>query len=157
MKRTSTISVQVVALALMAALAAGLSSSATAGTLAHASKAKAKPKAISCKALISTGLLIHDVTVDTGIAPEVDPAIEVNPQFRGPLQGITLRQCTSFWANDSGNATAYGNCQGCTAAPFEWYAGTAVTTRQFDRMYNAETASSGIGNEHGGPFTALRG
>ena len=59
MKRTSTASVLVgSAGARGCAGTAGLTSSATAGTLAHASKhkRKAKPKALSCKALISEEL-----------------------------------------------------------------------------------------------------
>jgi hypothetical protein len=144
----------------MAALAAGLTSGATAGTLARPSKHNAKPKAISCKALIAPSLLIQDVTVDTGIAPEMDPpAAEVNPHYdrRGPRKGITLRLCAVYWANDGyGNGPAYGNCQGCGTSPFIWYAGTAVTTAQFNRLYNAEDFNSTLGNEGGGPFTKQR-
>jgi hypothetical protein len=159
MKRTRSRSVLVAALALMAVLAAGLTSGATAGTLAHASKHKAKPKAISCKALIAPSLLIQDVTVDTGIAPEVDPATEVNPNLdkRGPRKGITLRLCGLYFANEgSGNGTAYGNCQGCGTPALYWYAGTAVTTAQFNRLYTAEEFNSTLGSEGGVPFTKQR-
>ena len=143
--------VLVAALALMAVLAAG--------PLAHASKHKAKPKAISCRALIAGSLLTNDIAKDTGIAPQVDPVIEVNPHYdkRGPRKGITLRQCTMYWANDGyGNGPAYGNCQGCGTEPIMWYAGTAVTTAQFNRLYNAEEVGDTIGNEGGGPFTKQR-
>jgi hypothetical protein len=132
MKRTSTISVRVAALGLMVALAAGLTSSATAGTLAHARKHKAKPKAISCKALIAPSLLTHEVTVDTGIAPVVNPATEINDTHqRGTLAGVPLRQCALYWGNadGTGNATAYGYCAGCQPPAIWWTAGTAVTTR----------------------------
>jgi hypothetical protein len=157
MKRSTT-SVLMAALALVA-LAVGLTSSAPAGTLAHTSKHKPKPKAIHCKALIAPSLLIHDIAADTGTAPEVDPVTEVNPHYdrRGPRKGITLRLCAMYWANDgTGNATAYGNCNGCGAPPLFWYAGTAVTTRQFNRLYRAETSSSTLGPESGGPFTKRR-
>jgi hypothetical protein len=158
MKRTrTTTAVLVAALAITAALAAGLTSGATAGTPAHASTHKAKPKAISCKALIAPSLLTHDVTVDTGIAPVVDPATEADPHYdkRGALVGITLRQCFMFWGNadGTGNATAYGYCAGCQPPAFEWYAGTAVTTRQFNRLYNNESVNGSIGNQSGPPFT----
>ncbi len=140
MKPTSMASVLMAALALVAALAIGLTSSAAAGTLAHASKhkhKKAKPKARSCKALISGSSLIHDVAVDTGTAPDVDPVVEDNPHYdkRGPFKGITLRRCEMFWTgpNYYGNASAYGEAYSGT--PFTWYAGTAVTTRQFTRTY----------------------
>jgi hypothetical protein len=159
MKRASRTAGLVAAVALMAALAAGLTSSATAGTLAHASKSTAKPKAISCRALLASSLLIHDVTVDTGTAPEVDPVTEVDPHYdkRGPRKGITLRLCSMYWANDGyGNGTAYGNCNGCGTPAIIWYAGTAVTTRQFDRLYHAETLSNTLGSEGGGPFTMQR-
>jgi hypothetical protein len=143
----------------VAALAVSLTSGAMAGTLAHASKHKAKPKAISCKALIAPSLLIQDVAADTGIAPEVDPATEVNPHYdkRGPRKGITLRQCSLYWSHDGyGNGTAYGNCQGCGTTPLVWYAGTAVTTAQFNRLYNAEEMGDTLGSEGGGPFTKQR-
>ena len=159
MKRTSTMSVLVAALALMAALAVGLASGATAGTLAHASKHTVKPKAISCRALIAPSLLIHYVTADTGIAPEVDPVTEVNPHRdrRGPRKGITLRLCGLYFTNEGlGNATAYGSCQGCGASALYWYAGTAVTTAQFNRLYNAEEINSTLGSEGGEPFTKQR-
>lgn len=160
MKRTSMTLVLVAALALIAALAAGLTAGATAGTLAHATKHKAKhkakPKAISCKALIQGSLLIHDVTVDTGTAPEMDPATETNLHFkRGPRKGITLRTCLMSWTNDD-EGRAYGNCGGCGTPPFVWYAGTAVTTQQFDRLYNAESSNGSLGGEFGGPFTKQR-
>lgn len=69
MGRKSTRSVLVAAFARTAALAVGPTSSATAGRRAQASKPKAKPKAISCMALIKPSLLVHDVAVDTGTAP----------------------------------------------------------------------------------------
>jgi hypothetical protein len=159
MKRRGMTSALVAALVLMAALAVGLTSGAAAGTLVHASKHKAKPKAISCRALIAPSLLTQDITVDTGIAPEVDPVTEINPHLdkRGPRKGITLRLCGMYWANDGyGNGTAYGNCQGCGTSALYWYAGTAVTKAQFNRLYNAEDFNSTLGSEGGGPFTKQR-
>jgi hypothetical protein len=155
MKRTSTTSVLVAALALMAALAAGLTSSATAGTLAHASK----PKAISCRALIAPSLLIHDVAVDTGNAPVVNPATEINDTKKhGPLAGVLMRQCALFWGNadEHGNATAYGYSPGAQPPAIWWIAGTAVTTRQFNRLYDAESVNGSIGNQSGPPFVKQR-
>ncbi|MFL5829975.1 MAG: hypothetical protein ACJ76X_08685 [Solirubrobacteraceae bacterium] len=155
MKRTSTISVRVAALGLMVALAAGLTSSATAGTLAHTSKAKPKLKAISCKALIAPSLLTHEVTVDTGIAPVVNPATEINDTHqRGTLAGVPLRQCALYWGNadGTGNATAYGYCAGCQPPAIWWTAGTAVTTRQFNRLYADESVNGSFGNQTGPPF-----
>ena len=156
MKRTrTTTAVLVAALAITAALAAGLTSGATAGTPAHASTHKAKPKAISCKALIAPSLLTHDVTVDTGIAPVVDPATEINDtKQHGPLAGVPIRQCALYWGNadNTGNVTAYGYCSGCQPPPIWWIAGTAVTTRQFNRLYAAESVNGSIGNQSGPPF-----
>ena len=156
MNRMRMTPVSVAALALAAALAAGLTSGATAGTLAHASKPKAQPKAISCKALIAPSLLIQDVTVDTGIAPEVDPATEINPHYdrRGPRKGITLRLCGLYFTNEGlGNGTAYGNCSGCGTPALYWYAGTAVTTAQFNRLFDLEEFNSTLLSEGGVPFT----
>lgn len=155
MKRTSTTAVLVAALALTAALAAGLTSGATAGTPAHASTHKTKPKAISCKALIAPSLLTHDVTVDTGIAPVVDPATEINDTHQqGPLAGVPIRQCALYWGNadNTGNVTAYGYSAGAQPPPIWWIAGTAVTTRQFNRLYNSESVNGSIGNQSGPPF-----
>ena len=156
MKRTrTTTAVLVAALALTAALAAGTGSGATAGTLAQTSKAKAKPKAISCKALIAPSLLTHDVTVDTGIAPVVNPATEINDTHpHGTLAGVPMRQCALYWGNadGTGNATAYGYCGGCQPPAIWWTAGTAVTTRQFNRLYNDESVNGSFGNQSGPPF-----
>jgi hypothetical protein len=159
MKRTSSTSALLATLALMAALAVGLTSSATAGTAAHAGKHTTKPKAISCKSLIAPSLLIHDVAVDTGIAPEVDPATEVNPHYdkRGAFRGIPLRMCALYWTHDGyGNGTAYGNCNGCGTAPIVWYAGTGVTTQQFNRIYAHESVNGGLMPLIGPPFSKQR-
>jgi hypothetical protein len=154
MGRTGRRSIVGAAVALMAALAAGLSAGASAGTLAHASKHKAKPKAISCKALIAPSLLTHEVAVDTGIAPEVDPVTEDNaPHYYGIK---LIRRCALYWTNDSGNVTAYGYFPGVTPPPFWWLSAPAVTTREFNHIYNSESVNGSIGNQTGPPFVKER-
>jgi hypothetical protein len=156
MGRTSTTSM-LAALAVMAAVATGLPANATAGTLAHASKHTAKPKAISCKALIAPSLLIHDVAVDTGTAPDVDPATVFNPHYdkRGPYVGITLRMCSMPFANNYTTGD-YGHFPNDLAPSFLWYAGTAVTTRQFNRIYGHESVNGGLMTLTGPPFAKRR-
>lgn len=113
------------------------------------------PKYLSCKQLVNFQDAVTGVTDETGIAPEMGSSsfyrLPIGQEF-GRFRNVPSTECDLPWLNDSGNSTAYGNCNGCTQGAWISCAAIGVSNRAFKRTIPHPEDGDG-----GGPCASLYG